>query len=180
MKRLLLTLMLLVALFGASSTLAPHLVAHASTTRAETYTAACDTADGSIVPFNQGTQNYVGYNVEGNGCMAWDTSYVPSVCQQQGGYDHCWDVDGATNVSPSVYQTFADATGYDQCGSGEWVQEMYQGQWFSGSEAESPIAYGAFLSCGGLGHNYQGDYGHFFESSSSSGSYGWTACEEVC
>jgi hypothetical protein len=181
MKRLLLTLMLLIALFGASSTLAPRL-AHASITRAQTYTASCDTRDSGGYPYFDGTQNYLGYNVEGNACVAWDPNYVPPVCQQAGGAASCWDVAAATNVSPSVYQTYADAGGYDQCGTGEWVQEMYQGRWLGGSESLTTLAYGSFQNCGqqAPSHYYQVDYGHFFESSSSSGSYGWTSCEETC
>ena len=172
MKRLFLTLLLLIAVFGASSTLAPRL-AHASTTRADMYTASCDSSDGSYNYYDQGTRNILGYQDEGNGCLAFDPNYVPSDCSNS---DLCWDVQAATNLSPSVYQTFAEAEGWDQCDGGEWIQELYSAHWFSGSAAVSSQAYGPFQTCS-TSHDYQGDYGHFFEYSSSSGSFGWTVCE---
>lgn len=174
MKRLLLTLLMITALLVMSSL--PHSVAARGASVNRNVPTGDSTCDGYDGHWNDGPQYYnvSGHNIKdiGDACLAFGPSYPPSGCPE----DYCWDVQASTTISPSVYKTFAQASGWDECGTMGFNQEMIANQWDNGSISVTLITYGTFMDCDGQGHTYQGDYGHFFEYSKTSGSLGFTTC----
>lgn len=174
MKRFLVTLLVVTALACMPYMLHPLAVSAASAVR--TIPMSNSVCDGQVVHFNDGPVYYTvsGHQIKdsGDSCYAFNPVHNPGWCP----VSYCWDVQASTTISPSVYKTYADAYGYDWCGSNPYNLEMGNGVWASGSFSETPVYYGTFQDCDGQGHGYQTDYGHFFEYSSSSGSLGFTTC----
>lgn len=174
MKRLLLALALITMLLMPFSVLHPLTARGAAVTRS--IPAGDSTCDGYDGHWNDGPQYYTvsGHRItdQGDACLAFGPNNPPPDCPEV----VCWDVQASTTISPSVYKTFAQASGWDECGTNGFMQEMIANQWDNGSISVTLITYGTFVDCDGQGHTYQGDYGHFFEYSKTSGSLGFTTC----